>query len=83
MPSADRPKDSGSTAGDEALRAHVACRRLHVTFYQATFYQALSVVMAPFCQSDSRMLPILMDHIDRMSSRETTERTLAVASVPA
>ena len=43
---------------DEALASYVASRRLHVAFYQA-----LSVILTPFYQSDSRMLPILRDHV--------------------
>jgi 2-polyprenyl-6-methoxyphenol hydroxylase-like FAD-dependent oxidoreductase len=43
---------------DEALASYVASRRLHIAFYQA-----LSVVLTPFYQSDSRMLPILRDHV--------------------
>lgn len=42
----------------DALAEHVACRRVHVAFYQA-----LSVVLTPFYQSDSRILPVLRDHV--------------------
>jgi 2-polyprenyl-6-methoxyphenol hydroxylase-like FAD-dependent oxidoreductase len=42
----------------DAIAAHFACRRLHVAFYQA-----LSVVLTPFYQSDSRLLPVLRDHL--------------------
>jgi len=43
---------------DEALGDYAASRRLHVGFYQA-----LSTVLTPFYQSDSRLLPVLRDHL--------------------
>ena len=42
----------------DALTAYAASRRLHVGFYQS-----LSIVLTPFYQSDSRLLPILRDRI--------------------
>lgn len=48
----------GRSEIDEALASYVASRRLHIAFYQA-----LSVILTPFYQSDSRMLPILRDHV--------------------
>lgn len=45
----------GSDLGD-ALRRYASARKGHVAFYQA-----LSVVLTPFYQSDSRLLPIARD----------------------
>jgi 2-polyprenyl-6-methoxyphenol hydroxylase-like FAD-dependent oxidoreductase len=42
----------------KALSAYAASRRLHVGFYQS-----LSIVLTPFYQSYSRLLPILRDRI--------------------
>lgn len=42
----------------EALSTYAASRRLHVAFYQT-----LSVILTPFYQSDSRLLPMLRDRI--------------------
>lgn len=42
----------------DALTTYAASRRLHVGFYQS-----LSIVLTPFYQSDSRLLPILRDRI--------------------
>ncbi|RZK79537.1 MAG: FAD-dependent monooxygenase [Methylobacterium sp.] len=47
-----------STDMHQALSRYAASRRLHVGFYQA-----LSIVLTPFYQSDSRLLPILRDHL--------------------
>jgi 2-polyprenyl-6-methoxyphenol hydroxylase-like FAD-dependent oxidoreductase len=42
----------------ESLSAYAASRRLHIVFYQT-----LSIVLTPFYQSDSRLLPLLRDRI--------------------
>ncbi|WP_246041358.1 FAD-dependent oxidoreductase [Peteryoungia ipomoeae] len=43
---------------DAAIRVHLRQRRLHVSSYQF-----LSRVLTPFYQSDSRLLPVLRDHV--------------------
>lgn len=47
-----------STDARDALVAYARSRRLHVGFYQA-----LSTVLTPFYQSDSRILPLMRDHL--------------------